>query len=27
MHLEITDIKTGKLTTDMAPVVIGVYGK
>ncbi len=27
MHLEVTDIKTGKLSTDMAPVVIGVYGK
>ena len=27
MHLEVTDIKTGDLSTDTAPVVIGVYGK
>jgi len=27
MHLEITDIKTGTLYTEIAPVVIGVYGK
>ncbi len=27
MHIEVTDIKTGKLSTDMAPVVIGVQGK
>lgn len=27
MHLEVTDIKTGKLSVDSAPVVIGVYGK
>jgi len=27
MHLEVTDIKTGKLSTAIAPVVIGVYGE
>jgi len=27
MHLEVTDINTGDLSTDTAPVVIGVYGK
>ncbi len=25
MHLEVTDTQTGKLTTDMAPVVVGAY--
>ncbi|MCF7804139.1 MAG: lamin tail domain-containing protein [Candidatus Marinimicrobia bacterium] len=27
MHLEVTDVQTGDLSTDTAPVVIGVYGK
>lgn len=27
MHLEVTNVNTGKLSTDTAPVVIGVYGK
>lgn len=27
MHLEVTDTRTGKLTTDTAPVVIGVVGR
>ncbi len=27
LHLEVTDTKTGKLSSDVAPVVIGVYDK